>query len=243
MRDISQNIAVKNAMSGQTINTGSLTSGNGHDIGDFSSICAALMLGGFTPSATTAISSLVQLQSSADGITFADVSGVNQTNVISNKRQTITLSTDLITGNVVDMNITLYNNKPWAYALAMPPITFGTDHATTRAAIVSQLNTTFGSILTATASGDVITLTANQAGVDFNVNSCAVTLGATQPTVVIATSNAFSGSGVMKFDINANSIANRYIRFNVTHTITGGGSALQTSMAVICYGAHNLPVA
>ncbi|MBF0473503.1 MAG: hypothetical protein HQK93_07190 [Nitrospirae bacterium] len=136
----------------------------------------------------------------------------------------------------------MYNNKSWAYSVPIAPITWGTDHATTMTAIVNAINSVAGAILTATKSGDVITLTANKAGIDFNVTDCVITGGASVPVVAIATTNAFSGSNIMKMDVDLMLLSQRYIRFNVTHTITGGGSALQTGLVAILYGAQNLPI-
>lgn len=251
MYNLSEAIKPVAALDPQAINSGSTVYGNPFSAAGSSDLDVILALGGLTPSNTTAISSLVQMQVSEDGgstwnnLLDADGNLVNMTNVIANQRTTITLSTNLISGNIFALTIN---------GVAIAPVTFDTTHAQTITDILAAINTSpWSAYLTATASGDVITLTANRAGIGFTVNSAAVSGGVSQPTIAIASPVPASGSNVAELRVKLQELITEgfasvppaqvfaLYRVAVTHTITGGGSALQTAVIAALGGQDNLP--
>lgn len=98
------------------------------------------------------------------------------TNIFTDQN-TITLSTDLITGNIVAVSVN---------GVAISPVTFDTDHDTTMGLVVAAI-LALDPDYKAVAAGDVITVTTP--GVDV-VLTAGVTGGASQPTVTIGTAAA-----------------------------------------------------
>jgi len=92
--------------------------------------------------------------------------------------QTITFSGDLVTANVVDMDVN---------GVAMTSETFATDNATTLTAIAAQLVTDFDEISSAVSDGtDTITVYALGLNASVVITDVLVTLGAWQVTATVA---------------------------------------------------------
>ena len=107
------------------------------------------------------------------------------------KKGTVTFSTDLITGNKVNMTVN---------GVAMAEKTFATDHATTMAAILVALKA-LSTVADATYSGDVITITPVDQSKDVLITNAYVSGGATIPTTITATvSNRVHQGQPVKFD-------------------------------------------
>jgi len=111
------------------------------------------------------------------------------------KQGTVTLSTDLIASNVVAITVN---------GSVMAPVTFGTDHATTMAAVVTALKL-LPTVATASYALDVITITPVDQRSGAILTNCKVTAGSSQPTVTTATvaNRIFQGMPV-KFDTAGN---------------------------------------
>jgi hypothetical protein len=221
----------------QAINTSTLTKGEIIDRTGFRDSVAILTLGGFTPSNTSAISSVLQMQESdtaTDG-GFSDVTEAVATNVIGNNRQTLTADINFAATHTCDLSID---------GVAMAQVPYNTSHDQTMADIVTAINAISGVKCTATCPGSgskVITLTSKVAGHTFEVSHI-VTAGTTPPTITLATATAGSGENVMELGVNLEGIRKKYIRFNLTHTITGGGSALNSGATVLLGGAGEYPI-
>lgn len=97
---------------------------------------------------------------------------------------TVTFSADLVTSNSVTITVD---------GTALSPVVFATSHDATMAAIATAIQATAG-VLTATASGRVITVTGANAGDPFTLTSSAVTGGASQATVAVAEATSASGA-------------------------------------------------
>lgn len=95
--------------------------------------------------------------------------------VVGIRSGSFTLSTDLITGNVVTVSVN---------GSAASAVTFATDHATTMAAIEVAIETLLGADAVATTAGDVMSIT--QTGADINSISVSITGGLSVPTVTYA---------------------------------------------------------
>lgn len=98
---------------------------------------------------------------------------------------TVTLSTDLITANVIDFTFDGITSE----------VTFATDHDTTMAALVDEIEADFADyIVSAVAEDDVLTVTFLPQ-YDASGVAVTVTLGDTQPTVAIVgtTTRVFMG--------------------------------------------------
>jgi hypothetical protein len=91
--------------------------------------------------------------------------------------QVLDFSDDFITGNVIDLEV---NN------VAMPSVTFDTDHATTAAALEAALEA-FDVIGDVVVAGNNFTINAAAAGIPFEITNVAVTGGASQPTSTLTT--------------------------------------------------------
>jgi len=217
----------------QAINTATLTKGEIIDRTGFRDSVAILTLGGLTPSNTTAISSVLQMQESdtaTDG-GFANVTAAVATNAISNKRMTVVFGSDLEATDTIDLKID---------GVSITQVPFNATHAQTLTDLVTAVNAIASGVLTATGATRTLTLTANKAGIDFVVSD--VVCGGTAPTSTIATATAHSGVNVMELGVNLKDISKKYIRFNVTHTITGGGSALNSGVTMLLGGAGEYPI-
>lgn len=108
--------------------------------------------------------------------------------------QTLTFSADLVTDNVINMDID---------GIAISPVTFTSDHDTTMAAIATAIQN-HASISAASVIGGagsrVIQITAGTAGIPFVVTNILVTLGGSQATGAMATTTANVG---VTEDLNA----------------------------------------
>lgn len=95
--------------------------------------------------------------------------------VAGNRGVKIVLSTNLITGNSVASSIN---------GTAIGPIVYATSHAATMTAWETAIETALGAGTVATVSGNEMLV--YKPGTDLNIATCAVTLGASQPTVTIS---------------------------------------------------------
>lgn len=107
---------------------------------------------------------------------------------------TVTYSTDFIASNVIDVSVN---------GTAITPVTYATSHAATMAAVAAAVDGLTG--FSASATGDVLTITADDASVTLTVTS-AVTLGSSQPTVAIAytSSDIFIGVALQEHTLVQN---------------------------------------
>jgi len=97
--------------------------------------------------------------------------------------QLLDFSVDFITGNVINLKVD---------GVAMTPVTFTTDQATTAAALKAALEA-FDSIGTVVVAGNNFTIPAALAGVPFEITNIAVTGGASQPTFTLTETIANHG--------------------------------------------------
>lgn len=91
--------------------------------------------------------------------------------------QTITFSADFVTDNVINLKVN---------GVAISPVTFTSDHATTIAAVATAISGITG-VGTATSSGRVITVPGDTVGVDIPITRVVVTGGVSQPTGTVVT--------------------------------------------------------
>lgn len=92
--------------------------------------------------------------------------------------ETITFSANFVTGNVINLEIN---------GVAATATTFATDHATTIAALATKIASEFSSVVySASAAGNVITVTPRDANSTVTISNIVVTLGASQPTATVA---------------------------------------------------------
>lgn len=92
------------------------------------------------------------------------------------QQQTITFDSDLITDNVVDLQID---------GVDMPSVSFITDHATTMQTIASQILTTFPQISECIVNGDILTLISAVNGQSVSISNVLVTGGISQASAYI----------------------------------------------------------
>lgn len=119
---------------------------------------------------TTASTNTVNIATIGDGAPVREVS-------------TITLNADLVTSNSIVVTVD---------GTALSAINYATSHAATLTAIATAIQATAG-VLTASASGRVITVTGANPGDPFTI-AMTITAGASQATVTVAESTAASGA-------------------------------------------------
>ena len=119
---------------------------------------------------TTASTNTVNIATIGDGAPVREVS-------------TITLSADLVASNAIVVTVD---------GTALSAINYATSHAATLTAIATAIQATAG-VLTAVASGRVITVTGANPGDPFAIGMT-ITGGASQATVTVAETTAASGA-------------------------------------------------
>jgi len=120
---------------------------------------------------TTASTNTINIATIGDGAPVREVS-------------TITLDADLVASNTITITVN---------GTALSAINYATSHAATLTAIATAIQATAG-VLTASASGRVITVTGANPGDPFTLTSSAITGGSSQATVTVAESTAASGA-------------------------------------------------
>lgn len=104
--------------------------------------------------------------------------------------QTITFSGDLVTANVVNLKVG---------GVAISPVTFATDNATTMAAVGAAIDLASGGLTTTVVtSANLLTVTTDADVADQDITLVVVTLGASQATAIVAETHAsFNSTGTL----------------------------------------------
>jgi hypothetical protein len=139
----------------------------------------------------------------------------------------IDFSVDLITANVFNATID---------SIALSPITFTTDHATTMNAIVTAIETQVATVSAEKTSSNEITVT-KDSGAALVISGAAVTGGASQPTTTVtaSTSDVFRGVALHthKESVGIGSAAvARYAEREMVSVLKDGQVWVNTSVAV-----------
>jgi len=90
--------------------------------------------------------------------------------------QTLVLDADLVTSNVINGQVG---------GVAISPVTFATNHATTMAAVAAAILAANDNVLSATVDTRTITVTTVQDASDQDLSAWVVTLGASQATAAV----------------------------------------------------------